>query len=81
LSPLLFNLVADVFTRMLLKAASHGLISGLLTDLFQGGIISLQYADDTLIFLQNDIDKARHFKWLLACFEQLSGMKINFEKK
>jgi len=64
-----------------MKVASHGLISGLLTDLFQGGIISLQYADDTLLFLQNDIDKARHFKWLLACFEQLSGMKINFEKK
>jgi len=80
LSPLLFNLVANVFTRMLMKAASHGLISGLLTDLFQGGIISLQYADDTFLFLQNDMDKARHFKWLLACFEQLSGMKINFEK-
>jgi hypothetical protein len=30
LSPLLFNLVADIFTRMLVKAAKQGLISGLL---------------------------------------------------
>ena len=80
LSPLLFNLVADVFTRMLIKAASQDLISGLLTDIFPGGIISLQYADDTLLFLQKDLCKAKHFKWLLACFEQLSGMKINFDK-
>lgn len=30
LSPLLFNLVADVFTRMLMKAARQNLITGLL---------------------------------------------------
>ena len=47
LSPLLFNLVADVFTRMLMKAADHNLISGLLRDVSPGGVISLQYADDT----------------------------------
>ena len=30
LAPLLFNLVADVFTRILKKAANYGLINGLL---------------------------------------------------
>jgi len=49
-SPLLFNLVADVFTRMLMKAASTNLISGLLPHIFYGGVISVQYADDTLLF-------------------------------
>jgi hypothetical protein len=50
LSPLLFHLVADVFTRMLMKAASTNPISGLLPHIFYGGVISLQYADDTLLF-------------------------------
>ena len=80
LSLLLFNLVVDVFTKILTKAANQGIISGLLTDLFEGGIVSLQYADDTILFLQNDLLQAAHFKWILACFEKLSGMKINYNK-
>jgi hypothetical protein len=39
---------------MLMKAADHGLISGLLPELFEGGIIGLQYADDTLLFLETN---------------------------
>ena len=80
LSPLLFNLVVDVFTRMLMKAARFNLIKGLLPEVLEGGIISLQYADDTLLFLKNDIQQARHFKFLLVCFEHLLGMKINYHK-
>ena len=80
LSPLLFNLVADVFSRMLMKAARHGLISGLLPQVVEGGIISLKYADDTLLFLENNLEKACNLKWLLVCFEQMSGMKINYDK-
>jgi hypothetical protein len=41
LSPLLFNLVVDVFTRMLIKAASHNLIRGLCPNLIPRGVISL----------------------------------------
>ena len=47
-SPILFNFVADVFTKMLCKAASNGLIRGLLPQVVPGGVISLQYADDTI---------------------------------
>ena len=66
LSPLLFNLVADVFTKMLIKAAGHGIIQGLLPEVQEGGIVSLQYADDTLLSLKNDTNnQARHFKYLL----------------
>ena len=42
--------------------------------------MSLQYADDTILFLQNNIPKAIHFKWLLTCFEKLSVMKIYYNK-
>jgi len=65
---------------MLMKAARHNLISGLLPQVIEGGIISLQYADDTLLFLENDLEKASNMKWLLVCFEQMSRMKINYDK-
>jgi hypothetical protein len=72
--------VADVFSRMLMKAAKQGLIIGLLPQVVEGGIISLQYADDTLLFLENNLGKASTLKWLLVYFEQMSGMKINYDK-
>jgi hypothetical protein len=79
-SPILFNLVADVFTKMLSKAASTGLIRGLLPQVVPSGVISLQYADDTILFLENNERMARNLKWLFSCFEQMSGMKINYHK-
>jgi hypothetical protein len=72
--------MADVFTTMLLKAANHGHISGLMQSMTHTGVISLQYADDTLLFLKNDLTSAINLKWLLSCFEQMSGMGINFHK-
>jgi len=37
LTPLLFNLVADILTRMLMKVAANGLISRLLPQVMDGG--------------------------------------------
>jgi hypothetical protein len=65
LSPLLFNLVVDIFTRVLIKAASKGHISGLMESMCPEGVISLQYADDTLLFLKHDLNAACHLKWLM----------------
>uniref|UniRef100_A0A8I6XM60 Reverse transcriptase domain-containing protein n=1 Tax=Hordeum vulgare subsp. vulgare TaxID=112509 RepID=A0A8I6XM60_HORVV len=39
ISPILFNLVADVFTKMLAKAARQGLISGVLSNVIPGGLL------------------------------------------
>ena len=41
ISPLLFNLVVDVLTKMLSKAADHSLIAGLYPEVCPGGIICL----------------------------------------
>jgi hypothetical protein len=62
LSPLLFNLVIDVFSRMLVKAARRGYVSGFMNSLSEEGVISLQYADDTLIFLNHDCEEACYLK-------------------
>jgi hypothetical protein len=43
-------------------------------------VVSLQYANDTLLFLEKDVYVAFNFKWMLTCFEQISGMRINFHK-
>src|SRR4051812_26823916 len=80
LSPLLFNIVVDALTSILAKAADHQLISGLCTEVCPGGIICLQYADDTILFLQNNIEKSQNLKSVLHCFEQVSGMRINYSK-
>jgi hypothetical protein len=54
IDPLLFNCVVDVFSRMLVKGTNCGLIRGLCPNFIPGGVVSLQYADDTLLFLEND---------------------------
>jgi hypothetical protein len=36
--------------------------------------------DDTILFMEHNIDKAKNMKLLLSAFEQLSGLKISFHK-
>jgi hypothetical protein len=70
----------DVFSRMLMKASKKGFITGLMSRLYLEGVVSLQYANDTLFFMAHDTQVASYLKWLMVYFEKLSGMKINFNK-
>jgi len=58
LSPLLFLLVMEVFTRMIEAASTAGLISGFSVDPANAtmSISHLLFADDTIIFCDNDYD-------------------------
>jgi hypothetical protein len=78
--PLVFNVVVDIFSRMLSKVVHRGYISGIMTDIYPEGVINLQYTDETLLFLSHDYDAPNHLKWLLVCFELISRMKINYHK-
>lgn len=80
MSPLLFNLVAEALSEILNVASEKGIIHGLCEELVDGGLPHLQYVDDTLLFLQHSDVDAAHLKFLLFCFEELSGMKINYLK-
>jgi hypothetical protein len=80
LSPLLFNVVADCLPRMVVKAQENDRITGLVSNLIPRGIAIMQYDDDTIMCLEADVAQARYVKLLLYIFEQLSGLKINFEK-
>src|SRR6266498_1202020 len=80
LSPLLFNIVADMLAIFIKRAKLDGQICGIVPHLIDGGLSLLQYADDMIIFMEHDLDKAQNMKLLLCAFEQLSGLKINFHK-
>jgi hypothetical protein len=80
LSPLLFNIVVDMLAILINRAKREGHINGVVPHLVDDGLSILQYADDTIIFLDHDLEGAKNLKLLLCAFEQLSGLKINFHK-
>jgi hypothetical protein len=93
MSPILFNIVADMLAILIARAKEAGqvkrVIPNLIQDglsilqfpnLIQDGLSILQYVDDTVIFMSHDVEKAINMKLLLSTFEQLSGLKINFHK-
>jgi hypothetical protein len=80
LSPILFNIVVDMLAILIKWAREEDLITGVIPHLVDDGLSILQYANDTILFMEHDIDKAKNMKLLLSAFEQLSGLKINFYK-
>jgi hypothetical protein len=72
--------VADYLTHMVMQAQQHSLISGLISHLIPNGVAILHFIDDTIMCLENDMEKARNVKLMLYIFEQMSDLNINFEK-
>jgi Reverse transcriptase (RNA-dependent DNA polymerase) len=66
--------VADVLNILLRNAKNLGS-----TGSFEG-ILNLHFADDTLLFLETKAEYIEVLKWILVAFEDLSGLKINFDK-
>ena len=65
---------------MIERAKNSDQIAGVVPHLVDGGLSILQYADDTILFMEHDLEKALNLKLILSAFEQLSGLKINFHK-
>jgi hypothetical protein len=74
LSLILFNIVFDMLLILINRAKADGKISGIIPHLVDDELSILQYADDTILFMDHDLDKARNMKLLLCAFEQLSGL-------
>jgi hypothetical protein len=62
------------------RARDDGQIQGLIPHLVEDGLSILQYIDDTILFLEHDLEQAKNFKIIFCAFEQLSGLKIKFHK-
>uniref|UniRef100_A0A453KG56 Reverse transcriptase domain-containing protein n=1 Tax=Aegilops tauschii subsp. strangulata TaxID=200361 RepID=A0A453KG56_AEGTS len=58
MSPILFNIVVDMLTILIGRAKDDGQVGGLVPHLVDGGVSILQYADDTIIFMEHDSAKA-----------------------
>ena len=80
MSPILFNVVVDMLVVLVNRAKQDDQVGGLIPHLVEGGVSILQYTNDTIIFMEHDLVKARNMKLVLCLFEQLSGLKINFNK-
>ncbi|KAK2660315.1 hypothetical protein Ddye_006848 [Dipteronia dyeriana] len=80
LSPFLFNLVVEVLSMMLFKAKECGLIRGIGFGNNDTHITHLQFADDTMLFIEPSLDYLLNAKRILRCFELASGLKFFFHK-
>ena len=56
---------------MIGHAKLGGQIEGVVPHLVDGGLYILHYADDTILFMKHDLDKAVNLKLILSAFEQL----------
>jgi hypothetical protein len=80
ISPLLFNFIADALSILLDHASNAGHIKGVVSHLVDNGVTHLQYADDTILLIELDDLAIANLKFILICFEIMSGLKINFFK-
>lgn len=61
------------------KAKVLGLIKGVTIGVLPN-VTHLQFADDTILFLEDDWKSIRGIKIVLSIFESLSGLKFNYHK-
>ncbi|KAL9664080.1 hypothetical protein QQ045_019477 [Rhodiola kirilowii] len=80
LSPFLFLLAAEGFSRILNRASEAGFFEGV--EWMKGGerLSHLQFADDTILFCKAELGEVQRLKRILKIFEGCSGLKINYSK-
>lgn len=62
------------------RAKEYGQLSGVVLHLVDGGLLILQYVDDTILFMEHDLEQAWNMKIILYAFETVSSLKINLHK-
>jgi hypothetical protein len=83
LSPFLFVLVMEAFSKMLGAFISRVLISGFTvgsSELNRVNVSHLLFADNTLVFCGANESQIWHLGALLICFEAVAGLKVNLSK-
>jgi hypothetical protein len=80
LSPFLFVIVMEAFSRMVKASIDHSLFSGFVVGSRgseQVHISHLLFVDGTLVFSRASLDQVQAIGDLLICFELVSGHKVN----
>ena len=65
----MFNIVVDMLAILIARAKEDNQFRGIVPHLVNDGLSILQYADGTIIFIENDLEQARNLKLLLCTFE------------
>ncbi|XP_026397187.1 uncharacterized protein LOC113291921 [Papaver somniferum] len=72
LSQFLFLMVAEVFSALMKKAERNGLISGFKVKSNETPITHLQFADDTIVFLDANLAQFTALKQILIELQQIT---------
>jgi hypothetical protein len=64
LSPILFNIVVDILAILFNRAKTEGQISGVIPHILDDGLSILQYANDTILFVDHNFGQARNMNLL-----------------
>jgi hypothetical protein len=57
LSPMLFNIVVDMLAILIERAKPDGQIEGVVPHLVDGELSTLQYVEDTILFMKSELEK------------------------
>lgn len=79
-SPFLFNIVVEALTIMLERAKVRNIIEGIVMGRDGLVLTHLQFANDTILFCNNDKEEMCNMKRILRIFQLMSGLKISFSK-
>ena len=66
ISPILFNIVADMLSILIKRAKDDGQIRGVIPHLMDEGLSILQCADDIILFMDHDLEQAKNMKYCSA---------------
>ncbi|RVX00286.1 putative mitochondrial protein [Vitis vinifera] len=80
LSPFLFTIVANVLSRMLLRAEERNALEGFRVGRNRTRVSHLQFADDTIFFSSTREEDLLTFKSVLLVFGHISVLKVNLDK-
>ena len=83
LSPYLFVIGMEALSCLINRAVDGNYLSGIKIANERGEDLSIShffYADDTLIFCEDDLEQLKFLSWILMWFEAMSGLKINLTK-
>uniref|UniRef100_A0A803P4U9 Reverse transcriptase domain-containing protein n=1 Tax=Cannabis sativa TaxID=3483 RepID=A0A803P4U9_CANSA len=80
LSPFLFLLCSEGLTCLLHESERAGKIHGLRFGNLEHNLSHLLFADDSLVFLNANLEESTALKEVLDCYASLSGQNINLDK-
>jgi hypothetical protein len=66
--PILLNIIVHMLAILIAREKEDGQVAGIIPHLVDGRILILQYADDTIIFMEYDLEKSLNIKLVLLYF-------------